>query len=492
MAKAVQIEDRVNVQAILQTSVAAQTGFGKNVFIIDSLEVPVDRRVVEVTRSDYATTLDSTGQPYAYAATHFSQKRTADSLLIGRWAQAASNVYLNLGASWTQTLATWVAISDGTLTVYDVGTPTTLDDITAVDCSGITALDQLPAVLNLKLAALSSPSVTGLDTAVFSIDVFGRLVLTMPGTGASALTVNIKPNTPAAGTDLAVLMDYTEAVPVAGLDAETITAAIDAIDTKNNTGYFITAKFSDVKATKETQITAFCAKIESMERLGVFLTDDVLCIDSTDTTNIILAMKTLGYKRTLGLYYESIALRPTIFPDSALLGAVIPAQEGTVKFCQEALVGVGASGYVDSLSNAETDAVTGHGGNVIELVGGTTYQFNGLTVGGEEMRIMMGRDWFVTRIREDIFNYTIQQPITAFDNETLTAIAGFITDRGEQAISRRILVDTVERPFTVNMPDEDDFTQAERASHTLTAVDVFQAYLNSAVNEYSIVGTWTI
>jgi hypothetical protein len=492
MAKAVVIQDRIDVQAILQTSVAPQQGFGKNVFIIDADEIPTDRRVVEVTKSDYATTLDSSGLPYAYAQTHFSQKRTPDSLLIGRWAKAAAATYLNLGGSYTQTLATWTAISDGEFTVYETATPTNLDDITAIDFSGMTALSQLPAVLNAKLAALVGPTITGLDSAEFSFDVFGRLVLTMPGTGASAITVNIKPLAAGAGTDVAALMDYTEAVPVAGLDAETITEAIDAIEAKDNSGYFITAKFDDVKATKEAEITLFCAKIEAMEKLGVFLTDDVLCKDSGDTTNIIYAMNALSYKRTMGIYYESIALRPTIFPDSAGLGAVIPATEGTTKFCQEALVGVGTSGYASPLSKAESDAVNGHGGVVVETVGGSTYWFNGLTVGGEEMRIMMGRDWFVTRIREDIFNYTIQQPLTAFDNETLTAIAGFIQNRGEQAILRRILVDTVARPFTVNMPDEDAFTQAERASHTLTATDVFQAYLNSAVNEYQIIGTWTI
>ena len=492
MAKAVVIQDRIDVQAILQTSVAPQQGFGKNVFIIDSDEVPTDRRVVEVTKSDYATTLDSTGQPYAYAQTHFSQKRTADSLLIGRWAQAAAKTFVNAGPSWTQILATWTAITDGEFTVYEVDTPTNLDDITAIDFSGATALSQIPAILNAKLAALVGPTITDLENAEFSIDVYGRLVLTMQTTGAAATTINIKPLAAGAGTDVATLMDYTEAVPVAGLDAETITEAIDAIEAKDNTGYFVTAKFSDVKATKEAQITLFCAKIESMEKIGVFLTDDVLCTDSAATTNIIHTMKALSYKRTTGIYFESIALRPTIFPDAAGLGAVIPATEGTVKFCQEALVGVGTSGYVDPLSKAESDAVNGHGGVVVETVGGSTYWFDGLTVGGEEMRIMMGRDWFVTRIREDIFNYTIQQPLTAFDNETLSAIAGFIQNRGEQAIARRILVDTVARPFTVNMPDEDDFTQAERASHTMTATDVFQAYLNSAVNEYQIIGTWTI
>lgn len=492
MAKGVQISDRVDVQSILQTAVAPQQGFAKNVFIIDADEVPVDRRVVEVTKGDYADKLDSTGLPYAYANTHFSQKRTPDSLLIARWAKTATDVYDILGASWVQVLATWKAITDGEFSVYEVATPANSDDISACNFSGCTDITQVWDVINLKLASLSTPTITDLDSAEFSIDVFGRILLTIPTSGSTAPTIAIGPVSGGTGTDLATLMDYTEQTPVAGLDAETITDAIDAIMAKDNTGYFITAKFDNVKETKATEISAFCAKIEAMEKIGIVLSDDPLTKDPSDTTNIFYLMKQLGYKRTAGIYYESIASRETMFPDSAGLGAVMPAIEGTTKFCQEEIVGVGVSGYTSPLSKSESDAVNGHGGNVVELVGGVTYWFDGLTFGGEEIRIMLGRDWFVTRIREDIFNYTIAQPFTGYDNETLSAIAGFIRNRGEQAITRRIGVDTALRPFTVNMPDEDAFTAAERGTHVLEALEVFQLYLNSSANEYKITGLWTL
>ena len=488
----VQLGNRVDVKALLQTDVAPQESLGKNIWLVDSDEIPVDRRVFEVTRTDFADSLDSSGLPYAYAQTHFSQKRTPDSLLIGRWAKTATETYTVMGSAWEQDYTDWKAITDGTFQVFEVATPATLDEITAVDFSGITALSQVPTVLNAKLAALVAPNVAGLDTALFSFDVFGRLILTMPNTGASAATVNVAPVSPPAGTDLAVLFDYTNTTPVAGLDAETIVDAVDATEAKDSSGFFITAKLDNVKATKNAEITALCAKVQTMNKFGIVLSDDPLILDSADTTNIFYQMSTLGYNRSAGIYYENIADRETVFPDAAGLGAVMPALEGTTKFCQEALAAVGVSGYIDALTNAETEAVLGHGGNVVERVEGFTYWFEGLAFSGEEIRIMMGRDWFTNGIALDVFNYKMQQPLAAFDNETLTAYTGFIRNRGEEAITRRIGVDTVERPFTINMPDEDAFTQAERASHDMELLNVFTLYLNSAANRTKIEGIWTL
>ena len=105
---------------------------------------------------------------------------------------------------------------------------------------------------------------------------------------------------------------------------------------------------------------------------------------------------------------------------------------------------------------------------------------------------MVGRDWFVNTIAAALFSYQIQQPLTAFDNETITAAANIVLETGQEAIDRRILVDTVERPFTVTPPDADDFTQAQRASHIMAMSNFFQAYLNSSVTDWQIIGTWTI
>jgi hypothetical protein len=67
-----------------------------------------------------------------------------------------------------------------------------------------------------------------------------------------------------------------------------------------------------------------------------------------------------------------------------------------------------------------------------------------------------------------------------------------IREVGAEAIARGILLDTAEFPWTVTIPDADDFTAAERATHTMTITDAFTGYLNSAVNDYVIVGTWSI
>jgi hypothetical protein len=105
---------------------------------------------------------------------------------------------------------------------------------------------------------------------------------------------------------------------------------------------------------------------------------------------------------------------------------------------------------------------------------------------------MLGRDWFVARNREDIFTYQIQTNLAAFDNITLTAVEEIIRKHGNEAIDRRIIVNTPERPFTVTLPDADSFDQATRATHELVVLDAFQGYLNVAIHDYRIVGTWTL
>ena len=105
---------------------------------------------------------------------------------------------------------------------------------------------------------------------------------------------------------------------------------------------------------------------------------------------------------------------------------------------------------------------------------------------------MVGRDWFLNTIASETFTYQMNEPLAAFDNETVSAITGIVQTAGEEAVRRRILVDTAERPFTVRTVDADDFTQAQRASRVMEITDFFQGYLNSSVTDYILIGTWTI
>lgn len=496
MALAVTTQDRVDIQAILQTSVAIPASLRKAAYFIDASEIPLDRRYVDVTKTDFADQLASEGLPYAFANLHFSQSRKPQSLQIARWAQAASNPYWVAG-DYETTLATWVAVTAGSFEVAVSGTPLTNDEVTGVDFSSCTALSQVATVLTTATQAAGS-NVTGLDTAVWSFDIYGRLILTMPGTGASAVAVTIVPA--ATGVDIsATLLDATNGTTVVGIDAETIAEAIDALRAVDDTAYFYTANFTtSTDEARATEILSMAAKVEALSKVCVITADDTDIKNSAVDTDIFSQLQALGYKRTMGIYFENISDRPKIIPEAALLGCVIPADEGTVSFADEDLTGITGSGFLTPLTKGLTDVVAGgagavgKGGCVIEQVAGYTYLYKGLAFGGVEFRLIVGRDWFINTIVAALFTYKMQQPLSAFDNETITAAANIVLKTGETAIERRILVNTVERPFTVTPPDADDFTQAQRASHYMQMSDFFQAYLNSSVTDWQIIGTWTI
>lgn len=491
MALPVQQQDRVDVQAILQAKVSIPASLNKAGYFIDTDEIPLDRRFVDVTKSDFASTfLDSAGKPYAFASLHFAQSRVPQSLQIARWAQSASKPYWVAGDHET-TLATWVAVTDGSFEVAVSGTPSTNDEVTGVDFSSATALSQIPGILTTATQAAQA-NVVGLDTAIWSFDIYGRLILTMPGTGASAIAVTIVPA--ATGTDIsATLLDATNGTVVSGIDAETIAEAIDALQAVDDTAYFYTADFTTASdAARETEILTMCAKVESMSKVAVITADDTDIKNSSLDTDIFSQLQALGYKRSMGIYYENISDRPLMIPEAAELGCVIPAEEGSVAFNDEDLTGVTGSGYATPLTKGLTDVVVDKGGNVIEQVAGYTYLYNGQTFSGVELRVIVGRDWFLNTIASAAMTYKISTPMTGLDNETIDAVAGMVLVAGEGAIGRKILVDTVERPFTVTPPDADNFTQAERASRYMQLIDFFQGYLNTNVADIQIIGTWTI
>lgn len=476
-----QITDHVDVQAILETAVAPQQNFGIQLLLCDNNDVPIDTRYKYVTKSDFADELDSSGVPYAYSNVFFGQKRVSTNLMIGKWNSAASSPYFVWGSSYETDYLVWKAISDGSFKVTD--SQPASDVITGCDFSAITSFSQVLDVLNAKLAALVAPNITGLELAAFVVDGIGRIALQMGigVAGASSPTINIVVD--ATGTDIANLMDNLNGNSVAGFDAETPEEALAAISDIDDSYYNI-----HENGCSPAQQLALASYIEATEKLIDFVVTDVNAKNPIATTDLGYLVEALSLKRTMCIYTE----KTTEYPNSADSGCVLPAEEGTTSFAYEVLALVTHSGNPNPLTTSERTALKNKKYNWIETIGDNTYLYPGITSGNEEKRIMLGRDWFVARIRESIFADQLNSPLNSFDNETLAKIEGFVKEIGEQAIERRILMNTADRPFTTDFPDADDITAATRATHTLTVYDCFQGWLNSAINDYQLIGTWTI
>jgi hypothetical protein len=477
-----EIVDHIDFQTLLQTATLTRASFGIGLFLVDDEQIPIDVRFRYTTKNSKADDFTSGTVPRDYADVYFQQSIVAESLMVGRWAKVATNPLFVCGPAYEKDYLVWKAVTDGTFTVQDNTTPTPLeDDLTGVTFVAITALSQVADVLTAAIQAIGAPNITGLDTSEFEFDSLGRLVLKMSTSGAAAKSVTIIPE--GTGTDLsAAFMDATNGSSVAGIDAEEPTDAKAAIQAIDNSFYNI-----QIRGESDAQQEALAANVESDEKLLDLFITAAAAKDPGSTTDVPYKLKALSYTRTFCIYSE----KTTEYPDAAAAGNFLPAKEGTKQFEWKGLVGVTDSGDPNPLDLAARTALKNKNCSYLEALGNIVILYNGLSAGGIEKRIMLGRDWFNARNREDIFLYQTTVDLAAFDNETLAALEEIIKKNMDEAIDRRIGVNTASRPATVSFPDADDISQAERDSHKLEQFNVFQMYLNSAIHDYKIVGVWT-
>lgn len=474
-----EIVDHVDVQAILQTAQALAKGFGVQLFIVDDPQIPIDVRFRYTTKASKNEDFTEGSHPREYANVFFGQKRVAEELMIGRWASAATSPFFVCGPGYEQDFAVWELIGDGSIGFQD--SSSNVDVLTALDFDGVTALSQVLTILNAALAALVAPNIAGLDSAEFVIDSLGRLTLQMQTTGATAPTVSIIPD--GTGTDLSTLFDVTNGSAVAGVDAESPTEAVTAISEIDNSWYNL-----HERGCSDAQQVAVGTYIESLEKLCDLVLTDADAKNPAVSTDVGSQLQALTTRRTMCIYTE----HTDQYPDAAVAGAVLPAQEGTVNFAHEQLALVTDSGLTKPLTKGERNALNDKNICWIQNVGGIVEMYDGITAGNEEKRIMLGRDWYVARIREAIFSDLVNDPLHAFDNPTMSKVESRIREVSNEALARAIIVDTPARPLTITIPDADTFTSAERASHKAEIFDAFKCYINSAINDYLIVGTWTL
>jgi len=336
-----EIVDHVDVQAILQTATALAKGFGVQLFLVDDPQIPIDVRFRYTTKASKNTDFEEGSHPREYANVFFGQKRTAEELMIGRWASAATSPFFLCGPAYEVDFAVWELIGDGS---FAVQSGVDVDVLSAIDFDGVTAMPQVLTILNAALAALVAPNITGLEDALFSIDSLGRLVLTMDTTGAAADTIVIISD--ATGTDLAPLFDADNGTSVAGLDAETPTEAVTAISEIDNSWYNL-----HERGCSDAEQVSMGTYIESLEKLCDLVLTDAGVKNPAVTNDVGSQLQALTTRRTMCIYTEHL----TQYPDAAVAGAILPAQEGTTNYAHEQLALVTDSGLTNAVDKVRAE-----------------------------------------------------------------------------------------------------------------------------------------
>lgn len=278
---------------------------------------------------------------------------------------------------------------------------------------------------------------------------------------------------------------------------ETIEEALDDAIAMGASWYFQT--FIGMQAADSAAQLDLANYGESFEdRVQTFVTtQDVEALNPVGITDIgYLARSTTQNRCTVISAPASVTLVGGVVdlskqrPDAAILGRMSTTEEGSAQWDYQALSAVSDSNY----SASQQDALTAKGYNFVETFKNTafTHLFRGRTCTDREIRIQWGADWHDVSVETGLANYAFQNDLMAFDDDTFADVEGILYYWKSLVLERRIIVDTTERPATIQLPDPDTIDATTRASGIANFADVYQYYLNSAIDEWKLTGNWRL
>jgi hypothetical protein len=452
----------------LSVTPAATAGFSVPLLLVDTTDVPIDRRYIITSRSSFATDLTADSDAEEWATILWGQNYNPSQAYIGRWISTASNPYFVCGDFETDPTV-WAAISDGDLTVT---TTAGADILAALDFTApVTTMAAVALVFDTALVA------GGVSGARCSLDALDRIVFTDPAvTGAGADTVLLTQS--GAGTDMTLpaWLDVAGGFQVGGVDAEGLDDALAAIMALDDTAFVIHQRGGSI-----AQQVDLATAVITYRKVCELTNNDSDAKDSTKSTDVGYLLEALANKNTHITYTE----HTTQSPDAALNGEIYArGEEGAHSLALNALTSVFESGLdsdgttVIPLTDGERSALEAKGYDYLVKPSSSVHCVTGLTTGAVEMRHRVGFYWAEARTSEDIYAYLLANNVTTFSDPDIAAIGGILNRYLEILVQRK----TIEAGYTINLPSAASFSAAVKATHVLTLSDVAQLVGEIAVN----------
>lgn len=481
----------VNVGISVSPLALQRAGFGILNIIGNSDIIPISERVrsydnITGVGGDFATT----DEEYLAAQIFFSQTPRPTTLYISRRASSALTSELLCGANPETTISTWAAISDG---AFDIDLDTVEENVTTCDFSAVTDMDDVAAEIDSNFTGTCY-----WDGA--------RLILRGTATGSTA-TISFA-NAPAAGTDISGLMDALSTdggTANDGVDAETITESLDAIEEINSKWY----GFAFTSEVKDSSITSAGTNKDSLDaaawseaRTKLFCNNssDANTLVSTNTTNISYLLEQLEYSRTFTVYNAGDYPAVSTFARGATVDFDGTDTVITYKFKQ--LPGLSATDLSASQANALIDFNCNYYAQFGTQLSGDSVSIlaEGVVASGRFLDEVVGIDWLQNAIQTDVFNYLFQSttkvPQTnegvagiaqVLENDLAQAVTNGLAAPGEVTIDgREIFLDKGYLVFTTPVEDQ---SQASREAREAPPIS-FIIKGAGAIHSVTITGTF--
>ena len=224
-------------------------------------------------------------------------------------------------------------------------------------------------------------------------------------------------------------------------------------------------------ATDDADKEAIADYIETQTAVYVLTDRNVDTLTTESTTDILSKLKAKGLQHTIAMYRKDSA----VAPEAAWVGRFASAIIGSNTWIHSALATLSA----ESFTRTEMAVLNSKGGHYYTKVGqDDSVEGTANTVGGEKIHVILGAIWLEVRLAERVWSLLYTKERINYTNSGIELFKAEIVTVLNEAISYNIL--TNDEPFTIQVPDANKLTSAERASGYLRKI-TFRARLAGAI-----------
>lgn len=360
--------------------------------VIDTTERYRVYQSIDAVASDFGTTAPE----YLAAVLWFEQVPQPSSLLIGRWAQTASQGSLKGGtlSAASQALANFTAIANGEFTyTKDGGSVQTTSPI------NLTGALNLPGV-----AALISAQTSGI-TFTWNQN-FQRFEAVSATTGATSAVSFL--GTPGGGTDISGLLGMRStqsgAYATQGIAAETAINCVALFDLNYGMQWY--GLF--VIGASDADHLAIAPFINAATNKHVYFvtSQEAGIITPTSTTDIASLLKAANYRRVF-TQFSSSNLYAVMSAAARILTTDYTGNSTVITLMYKQEPGIVA----ESLNNTQADAVDAKNANIfVNYNNNTAIIETGVCADGTFLDVLIGTDWLATTIQTALYNLLYLTP----------------------------------------------------------------------------------
>lgn len=478
------ISDVVTVNITRETLFPSREGFGV-LLIAGTTDVIDQGERVRFYSSPEAVAADfsSIDEEQIAATAAFSQNPRPTLIAIGRVLTADAPGYIK--GSGVGTLSAFQAVTDGE---FEITIDGVANDISAIDFSSDTSLDQVAATIQAAIRAIA----TGGYTLATCVNEDGRFKITS-GTITDVLPLTIVD--PAVGTDISGSVYVNARMDVAVvIEAHTFvdfTGELDAIEERNDDWYGL-ALTRDLQTNDNYDDASVWA--EARLKLLAAFDDSLIAKDSLSVLDLPFLNKAAGYSRTFTHWNNNGTTYPEVSEIIRILTVDynVPNSSITLKFKQ--LPGITPI----TATPSERIALLDKNADIYVTRGGVNHVEEGKVAVGEFIDVIHSVDFMQTQIALQVFGLlfatSTKIPMTDAGVSQIEDAVRVVLDI---AVAAGIIAEDVDEDgnivpaFVITAPSVLSIPASQRAQRIAPAV-TFTARLAGAIHFVTVVGTVTV